>query len=256
MKNLTTINSLALDKLNNDEFAQFMKGVVNLATNATLEKLSVKEDVFNELKRNLELLTEASRQSRLSQETEKLISLDKQRSELLSFVVSSFSLERKNVITSRKEAATVLYKEFKNYKGVQTLPIRQKSQAIDALLKDLKKPQLEQYVNILGLQKSVTALEDLNQRYQKLLEGRAENQVNVLLVNVKKVRKETRELYYEVVRYAYAMNLINPSEESISFINLLNKLIEDTKNANKQRLAQSSSAKNGMKLEDKESINP
>lgn len=247
MKNDFTIKSITLEKLNNDEYAQFIKGVLNLVFNANLEKLGVSQELFDATRNNLDLLTEASRQSRLSVETEKIIKIDKQRSEVLSFLISSFRLEQKNVDTSRKESALVLYKEFKNYTGTQSLPARQKSQAIDALIKDLEKTQFEPHLKTLGLQKSVKALVEYNQEYQKLVEGRAENQIANTLINVKKTRKDTNLLYKELIKYAFSMNVIHPSVESANFIILLNKLIDDTMTANRQRLSQGASAKNMLR---------
>lgn len=249
MKNDFTIKAIALERLNNDEYAQFIKGVLNLVVNATLEKLAVSEELFEATRKNLELLTEASRQSRLSQETERIVQIDRQRSDVLLFLLSSFRFEQKNVEETRKEAASILYKEFKNYVGTQSLPTRQKSQAIDAFLKDLNKAQFETHIRTLGLQKSVKALVDYNQEYQRLVEGRAENQIANTLINVKKTRKDTNPLYKEIIKYAYSMNVIHPSVETANFIVLLNKLIDDTMSANKQRISQLTTSKAVVKKE-------
>lgn len=238
-----SIKSIPLEKLNNDEYAQFMKGVINLVSGATLEKLSVSEALFNGIRQHQDLLTEASRQSRQSQETEKITQVDKQRTEVLSYLLSSFRLEQKNIDANRRASALVLFREFKNYIGTQSLPVRQKSQAIDAFIKDIRKPQLASHLNTLGLLRSVDALEGYNESYQKLLEGRAESQVATSLINVKQVRKETNQYYKDVVKYAGAMNVIHPTLESGNFVALLNKLIDDTMLSNKQRLSQLASAR-------------
>lgn len=243
MANDYGIKSIPVEKLNNDEYAQFVKGVLSLVSGATLEKLSVSETIFDGLHKNVELLTEASRQSRQSQDTEKITQIDKQRTEVLSYLLSSFRLEQKNIDSVRKAAASTLFKEFKNYVGTQSLPSRQKSQAIDAFVKDLKKPQSVTHLTILGLLRSVDALEDYNKKYQKLVEGRAESQIATSLINVKQVRKEANQYYKDIVKYAGAMNVIHPTLESGNFIALLNKLIDDTMLSNKQRLSQLASAK-------------
>ncbi|WP_424652065.1 hypothetical protein [Capnocytophaga gingivalis] len=46
-------------KLNNDEYAQFIKGVVKLVNTTTPEKLGLKSDLVTAIENNLELLTEA-----------------------------------------------------------------------------------------------------------------------------------------------------------------------------------------------------
>ena len=78
-----------VSKLNNDEYAQFIKGVVKLVNTTTVEKLGVKPELITAIEKNLDLLTEASRQSRSSKESENINRLDKQRNELLSYLLSS-----------------------------------------------------------------------------------------------------------------------------------------------------------------------
>ena len=85
-------------KLNNDEYAQFMKSLIKLVNTTTPEKLGVKKDLVTAIEKNVELLTEASRQSRSSKESENIRRLDKQRNEQLSYLLSSFRLGKKSLL--------------------------------------------------------------------------------------------------------------------------------------------------------------
>ena len=105
-------------KLNNDEYAQYTKSILKLLETITAEKLGVKEELITSLSKNLDLLTEASRQSRSSKESEKINLLDKKRNELLSYLLSSFKIAKKSSLQAHKESAQTLSLEFKNYKGV------------------------------------------------------------------------------------------------------------------------------------------
>lgn len=243
MSNVVEISFPNLTRLNNDEFAQFLKVVVKLVSTATIEKLAIKEELFSSIQTQLDLLTEASRQSRISQESENINRLDKQRSEMLAYLISSFKLERKNPIASRQEAGNALFKEFKNYSGAQTLPTRQKSQAIDAMLKDLEKPENVKHTKTLGLAQVITSLKESNTSYQELVGVRAESQISVPIIKVKEVRKETNALFKELVQFSYANDIINPSAESNAFVRSLNKLFSDTMTAYKQRAGQMLAAK-------------
>ena len=234
-------------KLNNDEYAQFMKSLIKLVNTPTPEKLGVKKDLVTSIEKNVELLTEASRQSRSSKESENIRHLDKQRNELLSYLLSSFRLGKKSALVAQRESAQILYLEFKNYKGVTSLPTRQKSQAIDALVKDLEKPAIATHLNTLGVSHSVAPLKEANAKYQELVDVRAENQINTNTINVKKVRKETDALYKELTRFVFANHIVNPSAETANFSTLFNKLIDDTIAANKQRLAQALINKKAVK---------
>lgn len=225
-------------KLNNDEYAQYTKSILKLLETITAEKLGVKEELITSLSKNLDLLTEASRQSRSSKESEKINLLDRKRNELLSYLLSSFKIAKKSSLQAHKESAQTLSLEFKNYKGVSNLPSRQKSQAVDALVKDLEKPHIMAHLTTLGIQHAVSSLKDINQEYQEMINTRAESQISTIIINVNKIRKETDVLYKDILRYAYASHIINSSTETTNFINLFNKLVNDTMNANKQRLAQ------------------
>ena len=64
MEKYLDINPIRLEKLNNDEFAQFIKSMLTMVEEATPEKLGVQASILNELRKCLEDLTEASRQNR------------------------------------------------------------------------------------------------------------------------------------------------------------------------------------------------
>ena len=180
--------------------------------------------------------------------------LDKKRNEILSYLLSSFKVGKKSAIQSQKEAADILLLEFKNYRKVSTLPTRQKSQAVDALIKDLEKPEIRELLTTLGTINAVAPLKEINAKYQELLDVRAEKQLKNSSINVKKVRNETEELYRQLTRVVFAYNIINPSTETKNFISLLTKLIEDTMSANKQRLAQATPNRRGSKNKEKKAV--
>ena len=110
-----------VSKLNNDEYAQFVKGIVKLVYAGTIEKLRVEEELVTAIQENVELLTEASRQSRSTKESGNMAQLDKKRNEILSYLLSSFKVGKKSAIQSQKEAADILLLEFKNYRKVSKI---------------------------------------------------------------------------------------------------------------------------------------
>ena len=245
MENIKEIKVVRLEKLSIGEYAQFIKATISLVEKTTPEKIGVKPELLSGLKKQSELLTEIIGQK----ETKELASIDKERSKLSVFLLSSFKVGRNNADRTKKEASVILYDVCKNYIGVQSLPVRTKTQFISSMINDLNKPENKAHIDTLGLSESLTALENNNKAYQNLSEGRAESQLANTFVSFKEVKKATNNLYKILTKYAFATNLLTPTEESKSFINLLNKLIEDTHNANKQRLAQAVLSKKGNKLE-------
>lgn len=239
MKEVLELKKIKLDQLNSIEYAHFLKSMLGLIKNTGLENLNLEQEVYDILTKCHEDLTEATRQVRFSSETQKIKDLDKQRGDYVVFLLSSFRFEQKNPLESRREAAKILHKTLKNYSGIQSLPAGQKTQTIEGFLVDIRKPELAESVNTLGIKHVIDSLTETNQNYQKLVSGRAESQLSNVLINSKNIRKEATILYRYVVRCVEGQHIVTQSTESANFINLLNKLITDTMNANKQRLAQS-----------------
>lgn len=240
MSQIQRITPIRLARLNNDEYAQFLRSTANLITTASLERLHIEKELFDRFKVGINLLTETTHRTRSSKETKALQVLDKKRNQLVSFLLSSFRLERKSPISLRSEAGLSLYQNTKNYIGAQKSPIRQKSHIIDSLIKELDKPHNARYIQDLGLSSVINDLAKYNSEYQNLTFERAENQVESSGISIVKLRKEVDTIYEDMMTWAFAMSLISPSPEVKNFIVLQNKLIEDTIVSYKLRMGVSS----------------
>lgn len=243
MKVVLDVKKIKLEQLNSVEYAHFIKNMLDLVKSVGLEHLNLEQEAYNKLLKCHEDLTEATRQSRYSKETQKINELDKKRSEYVVFLLSSFRIEQKNPSENRREAAKILHKMLKNYAGIQSLPFGQKTQTIEGFLFDIKKPEYATHLKTLEVENVVKLLTEVNNECHKLAAGRAENQLSNVLINSKKVRKEATELYRYLVKCVSGQHIVSQSAESANFINLLNKLVTDTMNANKQRLSQVTSNK-------------
>lgn len=254
MKVVIDVKKIKLEQLNSVEYAHFIKSMLDLVKSVGLEHLNLEEEAYNKLLKCHEDLTEATRQSRYSKETQKINELDKKRSEYVVFLLSSFRFEQKNPLESKKEAAKILHKAMKNYAGIQSLPFGQKTQTIEGLLFDIKKPEYAPHLKTLEVENAIKLLTEVNNECHKLAAGRAESQISNVLINSKKVRKEATELYRYLVKCVSGQHIVSQSAESANFINLLNKLVTDTMNANKQRLAQALINKKSAKGVDTKSV--
>ena len=162
--------------------------------------------------------------------------LDKERDSLAVYLLATFRTERKTPIENKRLAAISLYNATKNYIGLQNLPNRQETQVIEGLIADLEKPEYTVHIATLGLTEVVSALKAKNLEYKELTQDRAENQITNKLESAKKVREQTNLQYDEIITRAFVNSVAVPSEETANFVNSINKLIEDTTNAYKQRM--------------------
>lgn len=236
MNPIVKILTINFPRLNNAEYTQFMSNVAKLVEIATPNKLGVSSEFFGVFKENIQTLTDISNHSKTSDSTQKLEVLDKERDSLAVYLLGAFRNERKTPIEAKKLAAISLYNATKNYIGLQSLPNRQETQVIEGLIADLEKPEYTAHITTLGLIEVVSALKTKNLEYKELTQDRAENQVANKLESAKKVREQASLQYDEIATRAFVNSVAVPSEETANFVISLNKLIEDTTNAYKQRM--------------------
>lgn len=235
---ITKIEDIKLGRLNNAEYTQFLSNTEILITTATIEKLGIPKALFDKFKQNIAKLTDLAKKSKISKETQELEVLDKQRDELVVYLLTAFKNERKSPLTPRKEAANALYILTKPYIGIQSLPQRQETQHIESLLTDLEKQENTPHLTVLGLTDALASLKEINIKYKKLTADRTDSLSAQPTENSKDLRKQTDEQYQEIVLRAFAHSIALPTAETAAFVASLNQLVKETNNANKQRLAQ------------------
>lgn len=246
MLNLVKIKTIKLSRLNNNEYSQFLKGVENLIKEASLDSLKIREDLFLSFCEHINYLTEVTKKTRSSLHTTELKKIDSQRSELAHYLLSTFKIELKSPIKLKQEAALNLFEDTKNYSGLKYLPLRQKTHLIKALLSDIKTPKNLKNLEALNLTYVADSLQEYNNLYDEITQNRAKHQVNNKTDNTRKIRRLSDQEYDHIISLSYAASLLHPNEKTKNFISLLNKLIDDTTIALKQRTAK--------RVKDKEEI--
>ena len=117
---------------------------------------------------------------------------------------------------------------------------------------DLNKPENKEYVDTLELSEVIEKLDSINKEYKEITAERADNQLANKVDSFKIIRVDVDDLYEELSLRAFAENVVNPTEESKTFINSINKLIDDTNHAYKLRKAVKKSKKDKKKSSDKD----
>lgn len=236
MQEILKIKEAPINRFNNEEYAHFMNGANSLINVATTDKIGISAKFQKEFADKIVQLTESIRQRRVSHQTKELVIVDKERAKLIVYLFSSIRVERNSPVKDRNEAANYLYNETKNYKGIQNLPKRQCTQAVDGLLADLKKTQASDYLHKFGLEVTIQKLEEVNTKYKKLSNERAESQVEQKLDSPKNIRKAIDVYYDYLVTKASATNIVDETPESKQFVISINKWIEDSVTAYKKRV--------------------
>jgi hypothetical protein len=115
---------------------------------------------------------------------------------------------------------------------------------IKGFLLDMNKTENVEAVTALGIEKDLDTLQSYNDQFEALVKE-ADVKSSSLDMNEKMrdLRVQMGDWYQEVTSLAFASNVLNESEESLSFLTGLNAVIQDVKTLYKQRIAQLNSGK-------------
>ena len=98
-------------------------------------------------------------------------------------------------------------------------------------------------VQALGIENDLDTLQAYNDQFEALVkEADVKSSSLDMSEKMRDLRVQMGDWYQEVTSLAFASNVLNESEESLSFLTGLNAVIQDVKTLYKQRIAQSKSS--------------
>lgn len=240
------IKTLSFTKLKNAEHLDFMLRVKDQAVLTGIEKIGVSEALLQEFQNALAIMNDVLLQNRASAETLTLSELDKKRDQQVSYILEKIRTSTKSINTTERTAGEALAPEIKPYSNIQNSPNQQESRQIQSLLFDLNKDKNKPYLSTLGLLPAMQALNDYNEQYIALTDQRTDTKQSEKLPDCATLRPQIEKIYDEIGSKAFAINTINPTPESTSFINNINALVDDANANYNRRMAQA-----GKKEEEK-----
>ena len=99
-------------------------------------------------------------------------------------------------------------------------------------------------VQALGIENDLDTLQTYNDQFEALVkEADVKSSSLDMSEKMRDLRVQMGDWYQEVTSLAFASNVLNESEESLSFLTGLNAVIQDVKTLYKQRIAQLNSGK-------------
>ena len=255
MEKITKVNIIYLQRLNNAEYRTFMARYGNLLAGGggdsespdeisfdPNDPLGIPQELRTAFATDFALLTDAVNQSSASEETAQMSALDKERDDLLIFITSTITQMTKSPLAAQRTAAEKLYLPVKPYIGAARLANLQETAAIEGLLVDLDKAGMPEALAAINLTEVVAALKEKNKQYATLTEQRANAKADDPVESAKKIRLRMDEEYDEMSTYAFAQSVVKPTQETASFINRLNALVDETNALYNQRIAQARAA--------------
>lgn len=255
MEKITKVNIIYLQRLNNAEYRTFMARYGNLLAGGggdsespdeisfdPNDPLGIPQELRTAFATDFALLTDAVNQSSASEETAQMSALDKERDDLLIFIISTITQMTKSPLAAQRTAAEKLYLPVKPYIGAARLANLQETAAIEGLLVDLDKAGMPEALAAINLTEVVAALKEKNKQYATLTEQRANAKADDPVESAKKIRLRMDEEYDEMSTYAFAQSVVKPTQETAAFISRLNALVDETNALYNQRIAQARAA--------------
>lgn len=239
MSDIITIKTIGLDKLNNYEYNYFSEQFLVLINAATAEKLHVSSTLVESYSTNVNKMRDIAVQSRTADETALIADVSKEAKSLVIYFFNVLRSEKQSPIAANKTAATGAYNALKPYSGLYNLPQRQQVQALRGLATDMRKPAIADYLTTLGQSEMADSLSDVAERYAALLEQRSANIAVNNLGSAQPLRDVMNEQYKYITTIAFAYSVSMPSEELSTFVDSVNRLIDDMNKSYNLRMGKS-----------------
>lgn len=237
MTQIQIIEPLGLDKLNNSEYGGYMNIFLSGILAAGPGKLGLSGSHISQLSHHLSTLAELEKQSKASASSYALAELDNKRDQLIGYLLTQVRNALRAPFADHQAAAVTLTPVLKPYSRTASAPVIQETQQIRGLLIDLKKPVNSSAVVTLNLSQVVNELESANEDYHVLTMERTTEKASVQLTESKSLRAKINMLYAEMVTIAQAYNIVQPSAESVAFVQNINQTIAEINARHKQRMA-------------------
>ena len=123
--------------------------------------------------------------------------------------------------------------------GLYNLPQRQQVQALRGLATDMRKPTISEYLTTLGLNDLIESISDVAERFAALLEQRSTNMAANNLGSAQPLREVMTGQYQYIATIAFAYSVSMPSEELSTFVDSVNRLIDDMNKSYNLRMGKS-----------------
>ncbi len=238
MREITTLLTINLQKLNGAEYLNLMSRLETLIETATATAVGLTEEEKAEFSELVGRLRARLNYSTASSLTSTLSELEKRRDGLLAFLFATIRGGVSLPIATLGEAAKALEPIIRPYKDTRSLPHQQETVVINGLLRQLDTEESRTSLAALGLTEVVAELESVNGRFAALTDRRAvELEKRSLATEPLAATRERLDSVFNLIQViTQAESVANPTEATASFIQGFNATLREVKQLNSLRL--------------------
>lgn len=220
-QNLETLSASALTNM---EAGQLIRRLLNDLS--TIDPDSLTDVPYNNYMQGLanqsNLYEKALAQVQKNEETEKIVQADGVRDKAVSALGLCIKLYALSDDPDEVEASRSLGILFGSYKNLAKLNYEAETLGIDKLISELSKPNYNQKVNSLRMDRYVKRLSNANEVFKTLFSGRIVTSAMTETFDLKSIRMEMLKMYSEFTVYVLAMAKALNTPLFITSLNLLN----------------------------------
>ncbi len=212
----------------------FHLATIKLIEETDANRLSIRAELFNEYKTQVNNYVSNVGINRASQYTDELVDLRELKSDCLMSLVYAIKSAEKHPNKDKQKAGEVLLKEIEPFIGIQRQPDNKFTTSIVSIKETFYKESLLAYTTLLGLKDIIDPMVKANNETIELTQKRAMEKNRPKVDELKVACSDT---YREIILIAQSSVVIKPTIEGEEFILAMNTLIKETKIAEKQRKA-------------------
>jgi hypothetical protein len=234
------INDLALSRQRNAEHFQYQTEFKTQVENSTALALGIESQYNNYLPKYNEE-SEALVYVSKSSHTDLLFIADNYRDSIFRGLCDTVKAACYHFIPAKAEAAKKLMIIFDTYGNISVEAYDEETAKLTSLVNDLLVNHSSE-INLLGVTEWVDELKASNIRFEDIKSNRYSEESAKTILRMKQVRKETDQMYQDMINRINAQILLNGETNYKDFVIALNQRIENAKNVMVKR-----KGKNGEK---------
>lgn len=235
-------NSVSFD---NAHHMRYHRALYDRVVAVDKQKLHVTDEMLTTWQACIAVEIEINKQMMASVHTQRLVEKDRERDNVLSFIIGTINVNRHATAKSVCEAARVLSLILKPYRGIQEDGFEAETAHIIGLLHDLEKQPAE--ITLLGLDDAINQLRTLNTEYEKMSDQRDTDKSETKIPSAKEARPKTDaawDIIADLIYASYQLAANDADRELIAkLINGINQTSDHFKEIHNMTMAQRAAAK-------------
>jgi hypothetical protein len=216
-----------MNSLQNLEFYQFVKDVINVLKSHELESLKIAED-FEKLNHSFDLFDQCLKKENAFVSPEGMQKADEDRDFFMRKLYAVVSVFYDYPNADKSDAAKALAKVLELYGGseIAFLPQNKESAAITNLLQDLNVEPSKKNLVTLGLTDVKEMLENANNLFVDFKQNKSNTQALTLRGETKQARQRVVQVWVYICEKINALMVLEPNEKYVDIIVKVNNYID------------------------------